>query len=230
MRQQFNESYLARKILKTAIGDLKRIGFDAEKVKRPIEKSRNQKSKDKTHAHNALVAAKKRAEFSARKLRRLSDADAKKWMVSFEMNSGKVITIPACPDNGADDTVIPESLVKRLVNAGTELDVKSIPSRKYRMGNVEVFKDFCQKLLSLAESQRQFDRDGGLMEADEYLAEDANTVEEKIAQVVTASIKNGPMEEHRKPVVRCFRIINVVLRRNYWVLLLQRLRRCRYSS
>ena len=59
-----------------------------------------------------------------------------KWMVSFEISCGKVITIPACPDNGADDTVITESLVRRLVTAGMELDVKSISSRKYRIGNV----------------------------------------------------------------------------------------------
>ena len=51
---QFNDSYLARKFLKTATGDLKPIGCDAEKAKRPIEKSRTQKNKDHTHAQNAL--------------------------------------------------------------------------------------------------------------------------------------------------------------------------------
>ena len=94
------------------------------------------------------MAARKRAEFAAKKLRRLSDAEAKNWMVSFEADNGKVIIIPACPDNGADDTVIPGSLIRKLVNAGMELHVQSISSRKFRMGNAEVFRDCCQKVNS----------------------------------------------------------------------------------
>ncbi|KAL0587187.1 hypothetical protein ABG067_003245 [Albugo candida] len=100
---QFDHSYLARNFLIAATGDLKPIGCDAEKVKRPVEKSANQKSKDHTHAKNAL--------------------------------------------------------------------------------------DVEEQLISLAESQSQCDRDGGLMEVEECLAEDRNTVEEQIAQVVTAYIK-----------------------------------------
>lgn len=50
-------------------------------------------------------------------------------MVLFETDSGKAIIIPAYLDNGADDTVIPESLIKTLLYAGMELHVKSIWSR-----------------------------------------------------------------------------------------------------
>lgn len=65
------------------------------------------------------VAAQKRAKFSAKKLRRLSGAKQKsgQW---------KVITTTSCPDNGVDYTVMSESLVKRLVDAGMKLNVKSI--------------------------------------------------------------------------------------------------------
>nr|CCA16690.1 chromodomain protein putative [Albugo laibachii Nc14] len=286
---QFNESYLARKFLKTATGELKPIGCDADKLKRSGEKTRNRRNEDQSHGRNALVknsgaigsinkpkwkpkqgcwnfgqdhwlskcpslteaekkevAARKRAEVAAKKLRRLNDAGAKNWMVSFEVDNGKVIIIPACPDNGADDAVIPEILDRKLVNAGMELHVQSISLRKYRMGNAEVFRDCCQKvnsqlclqtpvgpvklpntdcyivqeasweiligkpllnavgidvedkLLCLAESQRQDENDGGLMEAEEYLVDDAKSIEEQMPQVVNASITNGLAEEHQE--------------------------------
>ena len=67
-------------------------------------------------------------EFAAKRLRRLSAAISKNWMVSFEADNGKVITILACTDNEAGGTVIPESLVKKLVNPGMELHVTSILS------------------------------------------------------------------------------------------------------
>ncbi|KAL0591738.1 hypothetical protein ABG067_000881 [Albugo candida] len=92
----------------TATGDLKPTGCDAEKAKRPTAATNKPKWKPKqgcwncgqdhwlsecpslSEAEKKELAAKKRAEFSAKKLRRQSDADAKKWMVSFEMNCGKL--------------------------------------------------------------------------------------------------------------------------------------------
>ena len=75
------------------------------------------------------VDARKRKVSVAKRLPRLSEARAKNRMFSFEVDNGKVITIPACPEKGVTDTVIPDSLVETLVNAGVELYVNNISSR-----------------------------------------------------------------------------------------------------
>ena len=90
--------------------------------------------------------------------------------------------------------------------------------------------DVEDQLICLAESQIQDENDGGLMEVEKYLVEDARSVGEYISQVVTASITNGLVGEHRETCFVCCQNSNVVLYKNCWVLFLLRLSRCRYRS